>query len=312
MRKTFIIWVMMAAMLPLTACGSHKKIDNESYTQSDNYVKRNLDLKDFHGISNNLGVDIHYTQDSRYQVTAETTAENWDKYNISVEDGMLKIDRNKKYANQRSMNFKGSIILHITAPRLELLANNGSMIFHADHWKAGNLKFRNNGSMSITGYIDQANDVSISNNGSIGYKEGSIKANNLSISNNGSSTITVPLDVKGDIHISNNGSHKLISTIKAATYSESCNGSSTDQVDIVANDLKQSINGSGKLDIHFKGKNADIYGSGSVKIDMQLDCEKLTVKQNGTAKIKVAGTANNTSIKNEGVVKVDVSELNKF
>lgn len=307
-----MIWAMMAAMLPLTACGSHKEINNESYTQSDNYIKHNLDLKDFHGISNNLGVDIHYTQGSRYQVTAETTAENWNKCDISVENGILKVDRSKKYPRHKSMNFNGSIVLHITAPRLELLSNNGSMRFHADHWKTEDIKFQNNGSMTIAGNIDQADDVTISNNGSVSYKEGGIEANNLSIRNNGSCTITIPLDVKGDLSISNNGSNKLISTIKAITYHESCNGSSNTQADIQADDLRQNINGSGKLDVKFKGKNADIYGSGSVNINMQLDCEKLMVKSSGSAKIKVAGTADNTTIKNEGVIKVDVSELNKF
>ncbi len=322
MKKTMMTWAMLAILLPLTACGSNKNLTHETmglkeannmeYSKTASNIKRNLDVKDFHGISNSLGVEIYYTQGSRYQVTAETTAENWNKCDIQVENGILKVTRNKKYPRYQSMNINGNILLHITAPNLDLLSNNGAMKFHADHWKAGNIKFQNNGALTLSGSIDQAASIILTNNGAVNYQEGSIQGTNFSVSNNGASTLTIPIQLSGDLHISNNGSHKLISSIKAASYTETCNGASNDQVDIQADELKQSINGTGKLDIHFKGKNADIAGSGSVHIDMQLDCDKLTVRSSGSAKIKIAGTADDTTIKNDGIIKVDVSELNKF
>ncbi len=268
---------------------------------------KTLDLPAFHAVDNNTSVTITYTQGSKQKVVAKIPDEILDKISITVKDDVLTINTKKG----RKIKNNCSINLEITAPAISSLRNNGAMTFRATKW-SGASSINNNGAFTLHGNISSKENIKIVNNGMFSYKDGALECEDLRISNNGASTITVPIKATGDVRLSNNGSSQIISNIKANSYTESCNGVSTAEMDIKAETLNLDIDGAGKSKVHFVGKEATIHGDGSSKLELDVDCSKLYITSDGVAKITVKGTADETKFQNDGVTKVDASGLNNL
>ncbi len=338
MKTKIMIATVLVALLPITACGSHKAtVKGDSYRVStyndkeESVIKRDLKLSNFTAIDNSYAVEVHYTQGTHYNVIFEGSQKAYDIFNFYVENNALKIKLKKEYQHE-SINIKKGTVLHITAPNLVSLNNSGSFTFKTGSWKITNLNvknsgalkfsaqviegqsinFRNSGAQTVNATIDNVQNVNIDNNGSFRYPEGSVVAGEVSIYNSGASKIDIPFQTKNIFSLRNSGSSKLNGTVNAASYKEKCSGSATNNVTITANELSLDISGAGKINGSFKGKNAEIHGSGMSKIDMTVDCEKLYIESSGSSKITVKGTADDTTFENNGVTNVDATELNKF
>ncbi len=285
--------------------------DGVSITDNPNVtgetISKSLTLSSFHAVSNNTSVELIYTQGAKQKVTAEAPKALMEKLTFSVEDGVLTV-RTKKHVS----NINGRLKLYVTIPTLSRVQNNGAMTLHAKTWTGTAIGITNNGAFTLSGNIANKEDVKIQNNGSFSYKEGAVRCGNLSIQNNGSTTVTVNITATGSVNVKNNGSSNIISTVKAKSYSEDCDGATKDQLDIQAENLIFDIDGAGKCTVHFVGKNAIIHGDGSSKLDLDVDCKKLHVSSEGVAKITVKGTADETKFENDGVTKVDASGLNNL
>lgn len=315
MKTRTLIAAMLVTLLPLTACGSHKTdlAEEETVTQATNeknMIKRDLQLPRFHAISNDFSVKIYYTQGNKFQITYEGTQKLYEASRFYVKDNVLHIklkkgEKQQDYSNQE-------IVLRITAPSIETIANDGCMSVYADNWKASDLMVKNDGAMRLHLSIIDGKSITIKNDGSLTFKEGKIKATDVSIKNDGSSTIFVPFEVKNQFSLHNDGASNLRSRIKAKTYTETCDGAATDSIQVAAEDMSVSIDGAGKVKGEFKGKNVAIHGDGSSKINLTVNCENLQINSDGCSNIKVRGTADHTTFKNEGVTKVDTSDLNRF
>lgn len=317
MKTKIIIAAMLVSLLPLAACGSHKTdlAENESTTSTiqttnENIIKRNLQLPHFHTVCNDFAVKVYYTQGSKFQVTFEGNQQLFDACKFYVKDNVLHVEHKKGYRHRDVSNQQ--ITLRITAPTIKALTNDGAMEVYADNWKASDLKVKNDGAMRLNISIIDGESVNIDNDGALKFIEGKVKATNVSIKNDGASTISIPFEVRNLFAINNDGSSKLRSSIKAKTYTEKCDGSATDSIQVTAEDISVYIDGAGKVNGDFKGKNVTIHGDGSSEINLAVNCENLQINSDGSSNIKVKGTADNTSFKNEGVTRVDVSELNKF
>lgn len=318
MKKNFILPAILLVSLSLFAC-SNKTVTQESdaiefndfYNSNVPTVKHNLNLKDFHGIENNGSIEVVYTQGNTYSVTFEGTQKAYDIYKFYVSNGILKVSVQNKKASSTTIN--GNVRLLVTAPNLDALNNKGgAMTIKADNWKAKGVRIENNGAMTLKTFINSTANISISNAGSLSYKDGIMTAQGISINNYGALTLKVPISTSGKFSLKNYGASKFTSKIKAKEYEESCQGASTDEVAILADNVDMNIDGAGKMSIDFKGKNANIVGNGCSTINLNTDCEKLTITSAGASKIKVKGTADDTTFNNSGVTKVDASELNKF
>lgn len=320
MKTKTLLGTTLLLLVHLTSCSSKANVNNETTetrtisvcTEDDDLgetIKQTLDLKDFHAIKASTGIEIFYTPGKEYTVVFEDKEKYLKQHTFNVSNGMLTIKRKSVAATVgKRRNFQ----LHITAPNIDRLYNEGSMAFHATQWVAQSIDISNDGAFTLYANIHCYKNLHINNDGSFAFRQGSVKAYSVTVDNDGASTITVPFEVKQDLNMKNDGSSKLSGKIKASTYKEECDGAAKDSLDIEADNMWLNINGAGQGSFTFKGKIADIKGDGSSKLNLTVDCEQLRVKSDGSSRITVKGTADNTHFESDGVTKVDASELNNI
>lgn len=317
MKTNLLIIALIVAMMPLSACNSTKtEVSNDSYLQASTFptsdeptFTKKLNLAKFHGIDNELGVRIFYTQSNTQEVKFEGSESVFDRITFKVENGILKMDK-KTRENPHNTNFR--FTLRISAPYISQIENNGSMEFHADRWKADDINIESNGSMSMLANITQCGKLKMENNGAFRFDNGQVTAESVQIENNGSSRISVPFNVKGYIKVENNGASRMNGRIKAKGYKEESSGSANSDIDVEADQLDLEVDGAGTYKANFKGNQAKIEGAGSIKLNINVDCTNLNITSDGVSKIAVSGTADKVSVENDGVTKVDTSMLNKL
>lgn len=93
--KTKMIITALFAILSFTSCVNLmskqnvpqqvKNLDNEKV------IKQSFALKDFHAISNAIGIDVYYTQSAAYSVSVEGTEQCIAQAKLEVTDGVLNI-----------------------------------------------------------------------------------------------------------------------------------------------------------------------------------------------------------------------------
>lgn len=323
MKTRTIIAAMFTALLPITTCGAQTVIqlgDNTMYNYGDvtyDYeddgptIERNLDLKNFKAIENSYSAKICYTHGCQYSVKVAGSQKAIDVMDFRVEDGTLYISINKKFKGKR-LNIHRGVTLYISSPELESVSNRGSLSLEGDSWKLNKLSVSNRGSLNININALDCQSLNIDNYGSFQYATGGkVKADNVSISNNGSSSINLAFSVKDAFGFSNRGSSKLEGKVKASSYSESCYGSATDNMDIESDKMDLDVKGSANINSTFKGKTASISGYGAGTINMKVDCDKISAEASGVTKITLKGTATDTSFYSRSQAKIDASGLTK-
>lgn len=326
MKTRTIIAAMFVTLVPIPTCGSQAgsqqviSSDDHIYYYGDaNYdkedeeptVERTLNLKDFKAIQNNFFAEVQYTPSSQYSVKVTGSQKVLDATVFCVKDGVLCIDVTPEYKSQNTNIHKG-VCLYVSSPNLERISNSCSLAIHANQWKLKELDVENSSALSFKVNDLDCQSLNISNSGAFSYEQGHVKAANVYISNSGASAIDLTFSVKNTFDLANSGACKLLGSVKAGVFSESCSGSVKDEANIIAEKLDLDISGAGTINSTFKGKTAFIKGSGLCKINMTVDCEKLSIEADGLSEIKVKGTADDATFKNNGMTKVDASELNKF
>ena len=312
------IFISLAAMtFSLTACSSSSKnIDNESsentslYMAGDNAghtIERNLKLKNFHGLSVSSWVDVHYTQGNTYKVVAKGTPLAFETNEISVNNGILTVDQNRKKRNQ---DVGVKMTIYVTSPKMDYIENIGSTTFNAEEFNAGNLKIDNSGVLKL--YVDgiKSTSTNIENSGSMKGTT-SFSGESIKYDNSGVCTLTANFDFNS-FSYDNCGSSKIRGKVKAREMTIDNTGVIKDELDIESNTLSMDISGSSNGTLKFKGHSMDSGCSGVGKMTLDVDCDKITSDTSGSLSLKLTGRADNTEFNGSGVSKIDTSGLNNF
>lgn len=290
---------------------SYRNTGTYDYDDNGPIVEHSLNLKDFKAIQNSFTAKICYTPSRQYQVKVSGSQKGIDMMDFTVKDGTLYITAKKRVQGKALRILKG-VTVYISSPELNSISNRGSLTLQGKDWKQGNLSIDNAGSLALHVSTMECQTLYIENRGSLSFKNCDVNATNVNVSNRGAITLDLSLSVKDVFELSNRGSCKLNGKVKAKSFIETCQGASTDNLDIVAENMELYIQGSGKITSTFKGNTATIHGGGASNILMTVDCDKLSIESKGASKVTVKGTADDTHFENRGVAKVDVSGLNKF
>lgn len=329
MKKRTILMGLLATValwLPTCVCEGQNIIQqgdvlgDDVYTYGDasyideddgTVVERTVNLKNFHAIQNNYSAKVCFTQSQRYEVKVRGTQKGVDMLDFSVKDGILNINVKKQY-KKKYINIMKEVTLYISSPYMSSISNRGSLTLQGKTWKLDDLSIDNIGALTLDISTLNCKKLNITNRGSLRYVNGDVKATQANVTNSGAITLDLSVNAKEAFELSNRGSCKFDGKVSTKSYTESCQGASTDHLDIAADSLELNILGSSKINSTFKGKTATIHGGGASNILMDVDCDKLFIESRGSSKITVKGTADDTYFENHGVTNVDVTGLNKF
>ena len=160
--KTKMIITALFAALSFTSCVNLMSKQNVpqqvKHLDNEKVIKQSFALKDFHAISNAIGIDVYYTQSAAYSVSVEGTEQCIAQAKLEVTDGVLNImNRYAYFYNTSSYSLK----VYISAPSIDQISNNGALDFYGD--------------------INQSKSLAISNHGSFDYDKGTVKAGYVGI-----------------------------------------------------------------------------------------------------------------------------------
>lgn len=153
--KTKMIITALFAALSFTSCVNLMSKQNVpqqvKHLDNEKVIKQSFALKDFHAISNAIGIDVYYTQSAAYSVSVEGTEQCIAQAKLEVTDGVLNImNRYAYFYNTSSYSLK----VYISAPSIDQISNNGALDFYGD--------------------INQSKSLAISNHGSFDYDKGTV------------------------------------------------------------------------------------------------------------------------------------------
>ena len=93
--KTKMIITALFAALSFTSCVNLMSKQNVpqqvKHLDNEKVIKQSFALKDFHAISNAIGIDVYYTQSAAYSVSVEGTEQCIAQAKLEVTDGVLNI-----------------------------------------------------------------------------------------------------------------------------------------------------------------------------------------------------------------------------
>ena len=282
------------------------KISRSIYAVSQQCFS-NLKLKNFHGLSVSSWVDVHYTQGNTYKVVAKGTPLAFETNEISVNNGILTVDQNRKKRNQDE---GVKMTIYVTSPKMDYIENSGSTTFSAGQFNAGDMKIDNSGVLRLNAGGISSTSVNLENSGSL-KGSSSFSGGSMKYDNTGVCALTGNFDLTS-FSYDNSGSSKISGKVKAGNMTIDNTGVIKDELDIESNTLSMDISGSSSGSIKFKGHSLDIDCSGVGKMTLNVDCDKLTSDTSGSLRLKVAGRADNTEFNGSGVSKIDTSGLNNF
>lgn len=198
-------------------------------------TKKTLELPDFKAIYNNSNYTVYLKQTNKQEVTVEALTEIYDLTKISVEDGVLMINLERKPDNQ-----------------------NKSIWAKIDDIKV-------NPTMKVYVSVKNITDLQVNGGGKI-ISENSLAANSLNLSIGGSGSMD--LDIKGDVvNVEVSGSGKMGIKGYATTLEGVVSGSgSINAFNCPLEKAKIKVSGSGVAELNVTDTiEATVVGSGSVK-----------------------------------------------
>ncbi len=312
---------------------------------SDKNVERTLKLKDFHGVSVNSSVDIHYTQGNTYKVVAKSNEYGFETTEISVKDGLLTCLKKGRDKNNGSNN---KVILYITAPKMNVIKNDGRTSFYAsaftvddmeinnkgvlhvkvESMKYSNFRIDNSGWLEIKGsYNGGTTDYSNSgvcnitadfNGGNVNYRNnghtefnGSVKGGAMDYSNFGVCKMKVDFDV-ADMKYENTGHSEFTGKVNTGRMIFTNMGVTNDKLDVEAESMSIAVTGHSNGNVNFKGQSMDITCNGIMEMKFDVDCDKLTSANTGRITLEVSGRADDTEFSGSGISDIKTEGLNKF
>jgi hypothetical protein len=198
-------------------------------------TKKTLELPEFKAIYNNSNYTVYLKQTNKQEVTVEALTEIYDLTRISVEDGILMINLERKPDNQ-----------------------NKSIWAKIDDIKV-------NPTMKVFVSVKNITDLQVNGGGKI-VSENSLAANNLNVSIGGSGSMD--LDIKGDVVTAEvSGSGKMAIKGYASSLDGVVSGSgSINAFNCPLEKAKIKVSGSGLAELNVTETiDALVVGSGSVK-----------------------------------------------
>ncbi len=237
-KALFPILVAVFTLVSLSACRIEKAYDSKEPAKT-----YHLDLKGFTSLHNASNCDIHFTQSDTFKVTLKATPDWYDRYGVSVENGVLTI-KGDKYKKQEGVTV--------------LFFNNGDS--HAEMWVSA----------------PSLDDVSMSGSGDFSI-DNDFHGESLTIVRTGSGDTNVKsLTLAKDFEYTVSGSGEAeFGTVKASTAKFAIFGSCEVKSGLagVAN-TALAIHGSGDADLTFSGcdkASVSVAGSGDVTLSGQLN-----------------------------------------
>lgn len=198
-------------------------------------TKKTLELPDFKAIYNNSNYTVYLKQTNKQEVTVEALTEIYDLTRISVEDGVLMINMERKPDNQ-----------------------NKSIWAKIDDIKL-------NPTMKIYVSVKNITDLQVNGGGKV-ISENSLAANTLNLAIGGSGSMD--LDIKGDVVTAEvSGSGKMAIKGYASSLDGVVSGSgSINAFNCPLEKAKVKVSGSGLAELNVTETiEALVVGSGSVK-----------------------------------------------
>lgn len=290
--KTKIILAALFAALSFTSCanleGKQNVPQQVKHLDNEKVIKQSFALKDFHAISNAIGIDVYYTQSPTFKVSMEGTEQCIAQAKLEVTDGVLNITNRYTHFNNTSSY---SLKIYISAPSIDQISNNGALDFYGD--------------------INQSKSLAISNHGSFDYDKGTVKAGYVSIDNNGSLDMDIPMQIADSLRINNFGSFDINDHMNIAGSVHINNKGSFDIDKIMHITGSAFINNYGSFDGSFglKGRDFEVSNYGSFDSYLKADCEHIKVNSFGSTDMDITGTTKQISINDKGVTDIDTTQL---
>lgn len=290
--KTKIILAALFAALSFTSCanleGKQNVPQQVKHLDNEKVIKQSFALKDFHAISNAIGIDVYYTQSPTFKVSMEGTEQCIAQAKLEVTDGLLNITNRYTHFNNTSSY---SLKIYISAPSIDQISNNGALDFYGD--------------------INQSKSLAISNRGSFDYDKGTVKAAYVSIDNNGSLDMDIPMQIADSLRINNFGSFDINDHMNIAGSVHINNKGSFDIDKIMHITGSAFINNYGSFDGSFglKGRDFEVSNYGSFDSYLKADCDHIKVNSFGSTDMDITGTTKQISINDKGVTDIDTTQL---
>lgn len=290
--KTKIILAALFAALSFTSCanleGKQNVPQQVKHLDNEKVIKQSFALKDFHAISNAIGIDVYYTQSPTFKVSMEGTEQCIAQAKLEVTDGVLNITNRYTHFNNTSSY---SLKIYISAPSIDQISNNGALDFYGD--------------------INQSKSLAISNHGSFDYDKGTVKAGYVSIDNNGSLDMDIPMQIADSLRINNFGSFDINDHMNIGGSVHINNKGSFDIDKIMHITGSAFINNYGSFDGSFglKGRDFEVSNYGSFDSYLKADCEHIKVNSFGSTDMDITGTTKQISINDKGVTDIDTTQL---
>lgn len=290
--KTKIILAALFAALSFTSCanleGKQNVPQQVKHLDNEKVIKQSFALKDFHAISNAIGIDVYYTQSPTFKVSMEGTEQCIAQAKLEVTDGVLNITNRYTHFNNTSSY---SLKIYISAPSIDQISNNGALDFYGD--------------------INQSKSLAISNHGSFDYDKGTVKAGYVSIDNNGSLDMDIPMQISDSLRINNFGSFDINDHMNIGGSVHINNKGSFDIDKIMHITGSAFINNYGSFDGSFglKGRDFEVSNYGSFDSYLKADCDHIKVNSFGSTDMDITGTTKQISINDKGVTDIDTTQL---
>ncbi len=290
--KTKIILAALFAALSFTSCanleGKQNVPQQVKHLDNEKVIKQSFALKDFHAISNTIGIDVYYTQSPTFKVSMEGTEQCIAQAKLEVTDGVLNITNRYTHFNNTSSY---SLKIYISAPSIDQISNNGALDFYGD--------------------INQSKSLAISNRGSFDYDKGTVKAAYVSIDNNGSLDMDIPMQIADFLRINNFGSFDINDHMNIGGSVHINNKGSFDIDKIMHITGSAFINNYGSFDGSFglKGRDFEVSNYGSFDSYLKADCDHIKVNSFGSTDMDITGTTKQISINDKGSTDIDTTQL---
>lgn len=277
-------------------------------TDKDGMEKRTYLLKNFNSITNVYSVNVVYTQSNTYSVAAEGTPAALDAVDISVADGTLSVNRKQ---NGQQNFFTGEITLHVVAPDIKAICNDGNFSFTSNGFTSTSLEIDNNGAMEISTGKVRCGKLNIRNDGYMKAK-GLFEAKSVQFGNNGACDLSADFITSGNICFANRGNLEYAGRLSAFISYMDNSGAGRYDADVKAEHTSITANGNMTGKVKINGGKVNISSGGAMKVDIELDCESVTVNCNGYSRLTLSGTADYVELTGKGTSSIDTKGLNKF
>ncbi|MBO7418969.1 MAG: DUF2807 domain-containing protein [Bacteroidaceae bacterium] len=253
--KKMILWAALT-LITMTNAEASTHINNESI------VSKEFNLSGFSGLKNNHAVKIYYTQGNTFSIKAEGSAEQLERLNLEVKDGLLVVSQKDK----KSSNEKQMLTLYITSPDMNRLENNGVLNFDTNKLKTGDFHLSSNGVLNLEAQQISCAEATCDLKG-VSNLDAHIEGTKLKMNDSG--TTNGELVVNADkLEINSSGVDNIEVNYKGKEVSVIKSGVGTISLQVDCEKLDATNSGVGKIVLSGTADDTSIKNTGVTKIDV--------------------------------------------